>query len=493
MNTNTAPVIVLTNDDSKSGVSWDHDTEEKTLSSAGRRNTIEFKMMTDNMGQDFNDFTPQPPPHPRSNPGHRLYEQGIEKERKKELDMKRYNYELNTSKQLLNLETIGKPMSAPRSRNDSLSRGREPRYERLYNLAKLQKTKVEEKERKEAAKRASSRGRSSGVLSSQERLYNLAKKKREIEEQKLKVRKKEIEEQEKPKGLVLATRHYTPIRARSGIEGNSVHSRLYSLAKVQKSAIEIRQQKNAVDQSQSPHSTKAREQRTSGIDRLYGPSLEKQKEGQHRRHMIEMKKMKKVLPSGKISLGKATGIYERGMMIKANLELKREDQGQMPYVSPLLNPLLVDGDDDGEYFSQCSPTARRRSNSVTSRPGRSKTPLSSHARTPLISRVRAGGPSMPKTNDTSRSEGSRLRARSRLRLNTPTLFAFQSPSPTTARLSSISAVSSSRPSSRPRGRTETPLRAEKRNSTKELLRKMEEDVGFYKKVSSSRRERQGNG
>jgi hypothetical protein len=46
-------------------------------------------------------------------------------------------------------------------------------------------------------------------------------------------------------------------------------------------------------------------------------------------------------------------------------------------------------------------------------------------------------------------------------------------------------VSSSKLTSRLKGRSETPLRAEKRNSTKELLRKMEEDVGFYKKVKAA--------
>ena len=504
---------------------------------SGHKNSIEFEMMPDNMGQDFNDFTPQHPPRPRShNAGHRLYAQGIEQERKKAIYMKRYNDEWNSSKNMI-LKTRGRSMSAPRSRIDSngpsvysrlyaiakerdvivkhelprmsstkaiastprvrsLSRGGQPAYERLYNLAKSQKMKVEERVKNMEAKRASSRGRSFGVLSLHERLYNLAQKKREIEEERLKVRKKEIEEQEKPKGLVLATRNYTPVRARSGTGSNSVHSRLYSLAKVQKSAMEIRQEISAVDELQSPHSTKTRTQRTSGLDRLYGPSLKKQQEGQQRRQMIEMKKKKKILPSGKISLDKAHGIYERGMMIKVNLEVKREDQGLLPYVSPLLNPLLVEGDGDGEYFSQCSPTGRSRSNSVASRAERSRPNSvassrhgrsSSRARTPLISRNRGRSamPSMPKTNATPMSEGSRLRARSRLRSSTPTSFSFRSPSPIPARPSTISVVSSSKLSSRLKGRSGTPLRADKRNSTKELLRKMEEDVGFYKKVKAA--------
>ena len=85
--------------------------------------------------------------------------------------------------------------------------------------------------------------------------------------------------------------------------------------------------------------------------------------------------------------------------------------------------------------------------------------------------------------------GSRVRNRSRMRASTPTTFSMRAPTPVRSSTPSRSRSSwSSRnaPTSvsipRVRGRSMTPQRVSRENSTRKLLRKMESDVGFYNKA-----------
>ena len=131
-----------------------------------------------------------------------------------------------------------------------------------------------------------------------------------------------------------------------------------------------------------------REANESG-ERLYNLSSNKQREGQERRERIAMSRKKKRPTTKKISLERATGIYERGMLLKMNLEMKREDEGHTPYVSPFLNPLVVDEVDDLSSFYSMS---RSRSGSVqasVSR-GRSQTPIGMRRGRPTLPRVAFG-------------------------------------------------------------------------------------------------------
>ena len=504
----------------------------------GRRNSIQFEMIPDNIGQPFNT-----PPTTGYNTWNRLYNEGIEKEKKKALKMKRYNDDWNSSKKL-NLATRGRrgSVSAPRSRMDTSEppaysrlyalakqgetfkqkslrisstkalppsssradkprrghtpgRGHTPAYERLYNLSKSKKETHEEKKKAistKEKKRTRSRIRSIGVLSTQERLYNLAKKKRLIEDERMKLRKKILEEKEKPKVLYLEARSYTPVRDRSRGEHENVHNRLYSLAKVKNSA---QQQQHNMSKEEKPRYLDPKKVKsTAGVNRLYSLSLKKQQQGQERRQMIEMKKLKPVCPSRKISLKKATGMYDRGMKQKINLEVKREDEGMDPYVSPLLNPLLAEEDNDEDSqilrYRPSSAVSGVRSQSKA-RPGQ---PSGAQSRTSVGS-----APNKTKTATP------RIRARSRLRTATPTMFSFRSPSATPAYRASTSTSRLRGRSTTPQkeerfatpqkggrfatpqkeGRFGTPQRAVKRNSTKDLLRKMEDDVGFYKKVKQA--------
>ena len=376
------------------------------------------------------------------------------------------------------------------------SRGREPVNDRLYNFASH--------EEKKNAMRVSCCARRLGVSFEHERLYSSATKKRVVEKDR---RMKELEklEKEKPEGVQLATRPYTPAGDRTSFGHEQIHSRLYSLAKVKNCVLEQQhQEKNQDDRS--------RVQSTAGTNRMYARSLKQQQEGQERRQKIEMAKRRPIRPSGKISLGKATGIYNRGMMQKMKLETKRENEGNdTSYVSPLLNPLFTEGDDNGEFCSQADSQMARthpssisasRLQSITGRRGRSKTPLHSASRSGTLMGARAmtiGYLPIKENIPTPRSDGSRIRARSRLRSSTPTMFSFRSPSPAPAprdqtSISTPTLILRGRTSTPRRGRhsatpqrggrSATPQRAVKGNSTKDLLRQME-DEEFYKNIKQA--------
>ena len=401
------------------------------------------------------------------------------------------------------------------------SRGRQPANERFYNLGTHEKKDT---------RRSTSCPRRLGVLSAHERLYSFAKEKRAVEEERraATLLRKEQLENERPKGLQLAARSYTPIRDRSSSEHKTVHSRLYSLAKVKKNELEQQHQmKNQEDTQRSLDPNKFKS--TVGIDRLYNRSVKKQQLGQERRKRIELDKVKPIRPSGKISLGKASGIYDRGMKQKMNLETKRENEGVSLYVSPLLNPLLIREIDDGDHQSQADsrmPRSRassvsgsrsQRSQSTTGRQGRSNTPVNSRSRsrTPVNTRD-MNIVSLPtkSTTSTPTSDGKRIRARSRLRSATPTIFSFRSASPapaprvpntiskSTSTLSGHSATSQrggrrsatpqrEGPPGTPKSGSRAPRRVVKSSSSsKDLLRKMKDDVEFYKSVKQALAEKE---
>ena len=188
--------------------------------------------MMQDFPQTLPNFSPRQRPSysPRNSTGQRLYVQGIEHERKKALEKKRFHEERQGTRKL-NLATRGCAASAPRpsagyngtsvyarlysiakqkeaiqknplnnistraltpsSRSWKGGRQGKPAYERLYNLAKTKKA-AQDKERSVSNSRSTSRARTlsrpKGRMSTNERLYNLAKKKREIEETRLRLR-----------------------------------------------------------------------------------------------------------------------------------------------------------------------------------------------------------------------------------------------------------------------------------------------------------------
>ena len=543
---------------------------------------VEIEMMPD-FPQMLPNFSPrQRPSYSPRNTGQRLYVQGIQHERKKALEKKRFHEERQGTRKL-NLATRGRAASAPRpsagyngtsvyarlysiakqkeaiqknplnnistraltpsSRSWKGGRQGKPAYERLYNLAKTKKA-AQDKERSVSNSRSTSRARTlsrpKGRMSTNERLYNLAKKKREIEETRLRLRKLELSKQNEPKPLVFASRKsYTPQRDRSESRGN-IHSRLYGLAKINKDAALEREEKKKAEESQSVFTTKKASSKETRVNssRLYNLSYKKQQEGQERRQRIEVKNKKTYGgPSGKIPLHKATGIYERGMMKKMELEVKREDEGQNPYVSPLLNPLIAEYDDEeysdpesGSNFRDRSVSANRsragsitrsRAGSITrSRAGsitrsrgssvshsrasfsgsrsRSQTPLNdirshpqSHGQnifrrspgTPLRPRSQSrGGVGMSKPVALlapNMRDSSRIRARSRMRDSTPTTFSFRSSSP------SATQVPIRNINLQVKTHNQTPQRVSRQKSARALLRKMESDAGFFGKVQEA--------
>ena len=535
---------------------------------------VEIEMMPD-FPQMLPNFSPrQRPSYSPRNTGQRLYVQGIQHERKKALEKKRFHEERQGTRKL-NLATRGRAASTPRpsagyngtsvyarlysiakqkeaiqknplnnistraltpsSRSWKGGRQGKPAYERLYNLAKTKKV-AQDKERSVSNSRSTSRARTlsrpKGRMSANERLYNLAKKKREIEETRLRLRKLELSKQNEPKPLVFASRKsYTPQRDRSESRGN-IHSHLYGLAKINKDAALEREEKKKAEESQSVFTTKKASSKETRVNssRLYNLSYKKQQEGQERRQRIEVKNKKTYGgPSGKIPLHKATGIYERGMMKKMELELKREDEGQNPYVSPLLNPLIAEYDDEeysdpesGSNFRDRSVSANRsRAGSITrSRAGsitrsrgssvshsrasfsgsrsRSQTPLNdtrshpqSHGQnifrrspgTPLRPRSQSrGGVGMSKPVALlapNMRDSSRIRARSRMRDSTPTTFSFRSSSP------SATQVPIRNINLQVKTHNQTPQRVSRQKSARALLRKMESDAGFFGKVQEA--------
>ena len=452
------------------------------------------------------------------NTGHRLHAQAIEYERRRNIVASKYE-EQRKSSMRLNLATsrshapattddvysrlyaiaegkkgseeqkhVGTRVSASSSRFRSASRSRAsneaPAFERLYNLSKVKSsTKNHSDSLPVVSSSTHAKKNSLGSRTTQERLYNLAQKKRAIEEERRRLKKEEDEAAQTPKKLILESKK-TYRSGPSPMRGGNVHSRLFELAELQKAGIDDKiRRKNEEDSKPLIKSKKSKSM--TGINRLYSYSTKKQMEGQELRKKIEDSKKKPRQKKGKIPLSKAQGIYERGMLIKMDLELKREDEGMDPYVSPLLNPLVVE-DDEGSAYEENSESGSQGRRSRSATPSRSN----NRSRSRSLSRTPSG-------ISTPRNQ-SRIRARSRMRDPTPTQFSFRSPSParSNSRVRALPSATRSIAVSTPlrgRGRNPTPVRTAQRNSTKEFLRKMESDVDFYKKVKVALKRKEDEG
>ncbi|GFH50854.1 predicted protein [Chaetoceros tenuissimus] len=451
------------------------------------------------------------------NTGHRLHAQAVEYERRRNIVANKYEEERKSSMRL-NLATsrshapattddvysrlyaiakgkkeseeqkhVATRVSASSSRFRSASRSRAsneaPAFERLYNLSKVKpSTKNHSHSLPVASSSTLPKKKSLGNRGTQERLYSLAQKKRAIEDERRRLKKEEDEAAQKPKKLIMESKK--TYRSASPMRGSNVHSRLFELAELQKSSVDDKIRRKKEEESE-PLIKSKKSKSMAGINRLYSYSMKKQIQGQELRKKIEDSKKKPRQKKGKIPLSKAQGIYERGMLIKMDLELKREDEGMDPYVSPLLNPLVVE-DDEGSAYEENSVQGSQGRRSRSGTPSRSN----NRSRSRSLSRTPSG-------ISTPRNQ-SRIRARSRMRDPTPTQFSFRSPSParSNSRVSALPSTPRSIAVSTPlrgRSRNPTPIRTAQRNSTKELLRKMESDVDFYKtvKVALKRKEDEG--
>mmetsp|Transcript_14418 Transcript_14418/g.21470 ORF Transcript_14418/g.21470 Transcript_14418/m.21470 type:complete len:493 (+) Transcript_14418:175-1653(+) len=336
-----------------------------------------------------------------------------------------------------------------------------------------------------------------------DRLYDLAKKKRELEDSRKKAHKEEqFKRDMKPRKLILQSkRSYTPQRERNYNEGQNIHTRLYSMAGSKKAALE----KATLEKEKKYRKKKEEEKLNSSIqtskrsERLYGQSLRMQLDGRQRREQISEKHKKRAPKTfGKISVDDATNIYQRGMMMKVELEAKRQDNSLSPYVSPLLNPIVLEDDVKANTYtsrekplrspaSRCrSQTPSKKERDLTSPPmssrrsvSRSRTGASERGRTTIVSNDVMKNPRIPSQNRNVRSS-SRIRSRSRLRDLAQHQPSLRSPSPKVMR---INAGTSSNPWSVPGlaeiKRANTPKRLDRQHSMKDMLRRMEEDVSFY--------------
>jgi len=515
--------------------------------------TMEFEM-PETIGYQLDSSRQKRMHLPRPDPGHRLYVQGVESERKKALQMKRVVQESQQG-QRLNLiarSYSSRPMSTSRpssngpkssvysrlydlskdkknkssgktnfrtlSRPKSRARG-QPVHERLYNLAKGNIIKAKERLNvgsHDFMRSTPTRQRTVSRQASSDRLYNLARRKREMEEKRRKLKaEEELQDDLKPRILNLESkRSYTPQRERIYAGGHNIHTRLYNLAESKKAQLKS-SGRNSKRASSIPR--KRPSETSKGVERLYGHSLSMRLKGQARRQEIEEKYKKRApTPTGRISIQQAKGIYQRGMMMKLELEVKREDEGHMPYVSPLLNPLLPADDEQGFETNHQTPVGQRSasmSRSRTTTPRRSinsnnrsmstnraisRTRLRERSSTPITSIPRNASSAATSTvrNHSRTSVNrvpsqaangrniSRIRARSRLRAPAAGAHSnFRTPSPKVTRVNSSN---SSNPWSVPgpsfRDRSMTPQRAIRQSSIKDMLRKMEEDVSFYNNV-----------
>jgi len=101
----------------------------------------------------------------------------------------------------------------------------------------------------------------------------------------------------------------------------------------------------------------------ASTNRLYDRSKKKQIAGRQLREAIEKKHAPRApTPSRKIRAEDASKMYDRAMMRKLSLELRREAEGiNKQYVSPLLNPLVLSEENRPE--SRSRPDSRIRSRS----------------------------------------------------------------------------------------------------------------------------------
>jgi len=461
--------------------------------------------------------------------GNRLYSQGIQNQRKKAISKRNdtqkklkseHKLDLATRSYTLRKQSSSSSRAQSRSSIRSTTTGEVSVYSKMYSIAKEKEEEAKKnnfkspspaRSRSSALKnprkkdnddssmtavqsviRTSSRtrARNNNGMTANERLYNLAKKKRLLEMERERERKTREDKQLSKSRLNLATRKSNGSSSSSS-SGSNIHNKLYFLAKVkrderQKMMQEARDEKEKKLPKQMVTRTKSEREANQGFARLYSKSMKKNNEGRKLREAIAQKKAPRApTPTRTIKAEEAANIYNRGMVQKMHLEIKREEGGLMTnYVSPLLNPLVEL--EEGETSPVRSPSVNR---------------ASSRSRSTSVNRTSSG----------------RIRSRSRLReftsttketafarSSTPTPLRNQTPissrrNPTPTRLSYDQSPMSKRsstptsrssrsytrvtPNTRNRSPTPsrirqntTPVRRQKQDMTRQLLRKLETDM-----------------
>jgi hypothetical protein len=469
--------------------------------------------------------------------GNRLYNQGIQKQRKQAVFKKNEIQKRETKLDLATGSYVGRSKSNAVSHND-VTRDTSV-YNRLYNTVKdklVSKKSASSPARPrsggtkkndgsvftrlykpntnmygkddgstnavQSVTRTTSRTRTRNTngMTANERLYNLAKKKRVIEMEREK-RRKTLED-EKMKSRSQSRSRKSPVAG----QGN-IFNRLYYLAQSKRDererTLKLTREKKQMKEELQNNNTQIRSEREAdeGFSRLYSKSILKQAEGRRLRESIEKKNAPRyITPSKKIKAEDATGIYNRGMVQKMQLEIKREEEGPMKnYVSPLLNPLIEDAPEQPRPRAQSVSGAR--SQPASSGLNRASSRIRSR------SRIRAVSPSIPSQGPFSRttprptSSDTRNNTPSTTRRNsTPKRLYNQSPiatrSKTPVSRSSRSYTPIKRKVGTPNTRTRsptpsrvresTPIRRQKQDSTRQLLRKLESDIhSSFKNVNDS--------
>jgi hypothetical protein len=265
----------------------------------------------------------------------------------------------------LNLATSGSYKTPTRNRR------RESIHDRLYQEAAEKKKKESEREQMKNIKTVSSSlstgsRRSIGGEHITTRLYKEAETKRFKMDQK--VKEKEIKEASVKPKMELSTKDYIPQNKRS-TNPEAIYNILFEESKRKK-----------IPPTPPPLPPKGKTITSNDAEkmgsRLHDKSKKKEEAGKQRREEIKRAHTPRPpTPSRKINIEEANLIYERGMVFKAALELRREEQSNDPYCSPLITSLLSDEE----------RTAERHVGRTPSR-GRVQTPLRYRSATPDRSR-----------------------------------------------------------------------------------------------------------
>ena len=156
-----------------------------------------------------------------------------------------------------------------------------------------------------------------------DRLYHEAKEK---EYKRANIIKEKVDQENNvgpPKLRLAADRSYTPIRSRPICA--SIHDHLYNLSKIKdekKKYLELEE----INANTTNRGVLSAKQSSKVAGRLYDRSRNRQEEGRKKRENIKKKLTPRApTPSRKISLSKATAIYDRGISHKAKKERKIED------------------------------------------------------------------------------------------------------------------------------------------------------------------------
>jgi len=234
-----------------------------------------------------------------------------------------------------------------------------------------------------------------------DRLYKLAKLKKEKLE-KIQREKREAEEDY----LNHKERRFKGQGSRNHDE-EARHDRLYRLAKLKEEKLEKIQKEKRDDEedylNQINEWTMSVQETRASTNRLYDRSKKKQIAGRQLREAIEKKHAPRApTPSRKIRAEDASKMYDRAMMRKLSLELRREAEGiNKQYVSPLLNPLVLSEENRPE--SRSRPDSR-----IRSRPD-SRIRSRSRLRSPPLPNHKTASTSLPVQSSTRRSSTPNIR------------------------------------------------------------------------------------